>query len=97
MEHSVLVSGTTYKLIKSGTILNGTYYTISSGEVLVSGTAYSGIKLATPLPQDLINKLTDFKYTDNYDGTVTLTDWNKTLNGVSSTELVIPDDSRIIL
>lgn len=41
--------------------------------------------------------LVDFEYIDNGDGTVTLTAWKGTLNGVASTELVIPDDSRIIL
>lgn len=41
--------------------------------------------------------LIDFEYTDNGNGTYTLTAWKGTLNGVESTELIIPDDSRIIL
>lgn len=41
--------------------------------------------------------LIDFVYTRNADGTVTLTGWKGTLNGVPSTELVIPNDARIIL
>ena len=46
---------------------------------------------------DLLDKLIDFEYIDNRDGSVTLTAWKGTLNGVPSTELVIPDDKRIIL
>ena len=41
--------------------------------------------------------LTDFEYTNNGDGTVTLTKWKGTSNGAASTELIIPDDERIIL
>lgn len=41
--------------------------------------------------------LIDFEYTKNNDGTYTLTAWKGTLNGEPSTELVIPDDPRIIL
>lgn len=49
------------------------------------------------LDEALVLSLIDFEYTNNGDGTVTLTAWKGTLNGVVSTELVIPDDSRIIL
>lgn len=41
--------------------------------------------------------LGDFEYIVNGDGTYTLTAWKGTLNGVPSTKIVIPDDSRIIL
>lgn len=41
--------------------------------------------------------LQDFEYIKNNDGTVTLTAWKGTLNGEPSTELVIPDNDRIIL
>ena len=42
--------------------------------------------------------LIDFEYTYNaQDDTVTLISWKGTLNGVPSTEIVIPDDTRIIL
>lgn len=43
------------------------------------------------------NILQDFTYTENSDGTATITDWKQTLNGSSSTELVVPDNPRIIL
>ena len=42
--------------------------------------------------------LIDFEY--NYDetnDTYTLTSWKETLNGVASTEMIVPDDHRIIL
>lgn len=42
-------------------------------------------------------KLIDFEYKDNGDGTCTLLAWKETLNGEPSTELIIPDDSNIIL
>lgn len=41
--------------------------------------------------------LIDFEYTDNNDGTYTLTGWKQTLNGEPSTEMVIPDNSSIKL
>ena len=41
--------------------------------------------------------LKDFTYTDNGDGTYTITDWKQTYNGVSSTELIVPNSSRIIV
>lgn len=41
--------------------------------------------------------LIDFEYIDNGDGTYTLTEWKKTLNGVPSTVLQVPNSSKIIL
>ena len=41
--------------------------------------------------------LIDFEYVNNGDGTYTLTAWKETLNGVPSTELVIPNMESIIL
>ena len=41
--------------------------------------------------------LIDFNFVDNGDDTYTLTEWKGTLNGVPSTELVIPNNSKIIL
>lgn len=41
--------------------------------------------------------LQDFTYTDNGNGTYILTGWKGTTNGVTSTELIVPDDSRIIV
>lgn len=39
--------------------------------------------------------LVDFDYTDNGDGTYIITDWKQTLNGESSTELIIPNNTHI--
>lgn len=41
--------------------------------------------------------LQDFEYTDNEDGTYTLTGWKDTYNGESSTELIVPNYSCIIV
>lgn len=41
--------------------------------------------------------LADFNYADNGDGTYTINSWNQTLNGVASTECIIPNNNRIIL
>lgn len=40
--------------------------------------------------------LQDFEYIINNDGTVTLTGWNKTVDGILSTEFIIPDQRNII-
>ena len=42
-------------------------------------------------------KLQDFNYTSNADGTYTLTGWKETHNGVASTEMIIPNNKKIIL
>lgn len=56
------------------------------------------LETALSLPVDTFyDSLIDFEYTKNSDGTVTLTAWKGTLNGVASTELAIPDSNRIIL
>ena len=41
--------------------------------------------------------LKDFTYTENSDGTYTINSWLQTLDGVSSTECVIPNNSKIKL
>lgn len=79
----VTVGGKHKKISKIFETINGVW-------VLV----YEGI---VKLDEALVASLIDFEYTDNGDGTVTLTAWKGTYNGVASTELIIPDDSRIIL
>lgn len=61
-----------------------------------------GLKLTYDMPItvtafDPAVKLQDFEYTTNSDGTYTLTGWKETYNGVASTELIIPNNKRIIL
>ena len=41
--------------------------------------------------------LIDFNYTDNGDGTYTITSWKQTLNGENSTEIIIPNNGKIKL
>ena len=42
-------------------------------------------------------ELIDFTYTDNGNGTYTITGWNGTYQGENSTEIIIPDNNHIIL
>ena len=61
-----------------------------------------GLKLTYDMPItvtafDPAVKLQDFEYTANDDGTYTLTGWKETHNGVASTELIIPNNKKIIL
>ena len=53
------------------------------------------LELALSLPEAF--PFVDFEGTSNGDGTWTLTAWKGTYNGEASTELVIPDDERIVL
>lgn len=41
--------------------------------------------------------LQDFDYTDNGDGTYTLTDWNETNQGQKSTVVNVPDETYVVL
>jgi len=41
--------------------------------------------------------LVDFNYTDNGDGTYSITSWKGTLNGVTSTEMVVPNNKYVIV
>lgn len=47
-----------------------------------------------PVFQD---ELVDFEYVDNYNYTATIIDWKGTLNGVPSTELIIPANPKVCL
>lgn len=64
--------------------------------VEVNEIIFNGVSVWTseaPIEQVLI----DFDYTDNGDGTYTITDWKRTYNGESSNLLRIPEDYRLIL
>ena len=44
------------------------------------------------------SKLIDFEYTDNGDGTYTITDWLRTYNGEPAWyTLIVPSDVRVII
>lgn len=47
--------------------------------------------------QTVAEMLVDFEYTANADGTYTLTEWKETVNGVTRTELIVPDNDKIIV
>lgn len=51
----------------------------------------------TVTPFDATSILVDFNYTDNGDGTYTITDWKGTYNGKASTEIIIPNNGCIIV
>ena len=56
--------------------------------------------ITVPITVNEFNKefsLIDFNFIDNGNDTYTLTEWKGTLNGIPSTELVIPNNSKIIL
>lgn len=60
--------------------------------------AYVGVDgIARLFFESYVDRFIDFEYVDNGNGTFTLTAWRGTLDGVESTELVIPDDPTIIL
>ena len=60
------------------------------------GKTYS-VELRVTMIEFNENILQDFDYIKNSDGTYTLTGWKQTLNGVSSTELVVPNYTNIIV
>lgn len=52
-------------------------------------------KLEIPVITTVAMLLSDFEYTEETDGTYTLTGWKGTLNGEPSTEIIIPDNEMI--
>lgn len=61
------------------------------------GVAYTVDVPITVNPFDPEVILMDFEYTDNGDGTYTITGWKGTNNGEASTEMIIPNYSCIIV
>ena len=85
-----------------GTKKEVTNYNYSVEDTIVTITYVEGTKTYTTTLEinfsvDVESLLTDFTYTDNSDGTYTITGWNQTLNGESSTEFIVPDSDKIIL
>lgn len=62
-----------------------------------AGISYTAIVPLTVTEFDPATVLVDFEYTTNDDGTYTITAWKETLNGEPSTEMVIPNNHRIIV
>ena len=78
-------------------IVNYTSSTISNDGIVTITYIENGKEYTTTFTVEVIDGLEDFYYADNGDGTVTITGWKGTLNGISSTEMVFPNDSRVIL
>lgn len=84
-----VVEGCEYDLVTTD---NASAFEIRYTEV---DTTYTTTIALTIL--DVGSSLSDFTYTIEEDGTYTLTGWNGTLNGVESTECIIPDSDKINL
>lgn len=73
----------------------------SNGEVDItyteSGYVFTTIINVEAAPFDPVTTLIDFNYTDNGDGTYTITGWKGTTNGVAGTEIIIPNNNKIIV
>ena len=83
-------------------ITNYTYNEYVANPFIISYTDNAGITHTTTIELDIQKRtpetiLQDFGYVDNGDDTYTLIDWNKTLNGQTSTEVHIPNESYVIL
>lgn len=85
------------KIVSAHTTVGGIYKEVSKIFETINGVWVLRYQNETPLDEALVASLIDFEYIDNKDGTVTLTAWKGTLNGVASTELVIPDNPNILL
>lgn len=72
---------------------------IGENEIIISytesGKTYTTKFVVNAVEFDAATILVDFYYTANDDGTYTITGWKQTLNGVSSTEMIIPDINLI--
>lgn len=73
-------------------------YIVNEDDVCVISCSYNGQEYTVELQLTFGNTLlSDYEYVDNGDGTYTIVGWNGTLNGEPSTEMVLPDDSSVIL
>lgn len=89
---------------EDGTVMEITEYVVTqstgdNGNIILTitceGMSYNhNIKVVQRLSPSL---LIDFYYTENNNGTYTITDWKGTLNGQPSTEIVVPDSAQIIV
>ena len=86
------VTGYTYSPSGNLTTTGSNVITISYTENDITKTCTQIITVNLTIE----DTLQDFKYTDNGNGTYTIIDWKGTKNGIASTEVVIPDDNRIV-
>lgn len=94
-DSSKLEMGGTTSAIEVGTYV--ATFTPKDGYVWKDGSGSEVKEVEWRIVASLADTLVDFEYTDNGDGTATITAWKHTLNGEDSTIMRVPDDSRIIL
>ncbi len=93
---------------EDGSVIEITNYTCSDNQFIIgenivtisyneAGNTYTTTITVNAIEFDAATILIDFEYTDNGDGTYTITAWKGTKNGVASTEMVVPNSSNIIL
>lgn len=87
------VTGYTYST--AALTAGATYITIIYTENGLTYTANVAITVAAVF--DAATVLRDFNYTTNADGTYTITGWKGTLNGVASTEIIVPDSKYVVV
>ena len=86
------VTNYTYSPIDSLTTVGNNTITISYTENGITKTCTQVI-IVNPSIADILQ---DFDYINNGDGTYALTSWKGTANGVPSTEIILPNDNRIV-
>ena len=86
------VTGYTYPT--SALVTGATSITITYTENGITHTANVVITVKAAFDTSILK---DFTYQTNADGTYTLTGWKGTLNGVASTEVLVPNNSAIIV
>ena len=91
----VCADGSTREI--SNIIIPDSYLTVDTTSVEISyieaGITYTASVPVTVTSFDLV----DFDYTANANGTYILTGWKGTLNGITSTEMIIPNNGLIVV
>lgn len=102
LDSSGMIVTATYEDGKTSVITDYTHSELLFGNTSVEiSYTENGVTCTTILDGLTIKSaeelLVDFTYTTNDDGTYRITDWKGTYNGVESTELHVPNNSRIIV
>ena len=96
---AIAYDGTTKEIVDytlpESYLTNGTTYVEIS--YIDAGLIYTVNVPVTVNEFDPAIQLIDFTYTENDNGTYTITGWKETLNGESSTEMIIPNNGLIIV
>ena len=94
------VSGTEYVPTRDGYVFGGWYLNpecTTDKKFNLQNVTKNTTVYARWISQEIYDMLQDFEFIENDNGTYTLTGWLGTLNGEPSTEMVIPDNPKIIL